>query len=45
VKDIRKEIHVGDKVVVKVLKLEPDGKIQLTKNLEGTARNRGRKSE
>ncbi|MGB9695062.1 MAG: polyribonucleotide nucleotidyltransferase [Caldisericaceae bacterium] len=43
VKDVRKEIHIGDKVVVKVLKLEPDGKIQLTKNLEGNPRSRGRK--
>ncbi len=33
VKDIRKEVHIGDKVVVKVLKVEGDGKIQLTKKL------------
>jgi polyribonucleotide nucleotidyltransferase len=38
VKDIRKEVHVGDKVVVKVLKVEPDGKIQLTKKLGDSGR-------
>ncbi len=31
VKDIRKELHVGEKVLVKVMKIEDDGKIQLTK--------------
>jgi len=31
VKDIKKEIHIGDKVRVKVLKIENDGKIVLSK--------------
>jgi polyribonucleotide nucleotidyltransferase len=31
VKDIRKEVHIGDKFDVKVMKVEDDGKIQLTK--------------
>ena len=31
VKDIRKEVHVGDEFPVKVMKIDENGKIQLTK--------------
>jgi predicted RNA-binding protein with RPS1 domain len=31
IKDIRKELHIGEKVKVKVIKIEEDGKIQLSK--------------
>ncbi len=34
IKDIRKELQVGEKVVVKVTKIEDDGKIQLTRKFQ-----------
>lgn len=50
VKDIKKEIHVGDKVRVKVLKIENDGKIVLSKkaleqNSDTAPHRRERKEE
>lgn len=44
VKDIRKELHVGEKVMVKVIKVEEDGKIQLTRKF-GDKRNSNNEKE
>jgi polyribonucleotide nucleotidyltransferase len=40
VKDIRKEVHIGDKFEVKVMKVEDDGKIQLTRKFSNNNGNR-----
>jgi len=40
VKDIRKEIKVGDRVRVKVMKVEEDGKIQLTRKFSQQEENK-----
>ncbi len=45
VKDIRKELHVGEKVTVKVMKVEDDGKIQLTKKIDNNSNDRGNRRE
>jgi len=46
IKDIRKELHIGDKVKVKVLKIEDDGKIQLSKKaVDGEKKNNNENSE
>ncbi|MGB9832729.1 MAG: S1 RNA-binding domain-containing protein, partial [Caldisericum exile] len=43
IKDIRKELHVGDKVKVKVIKIEDDGKIQLSKKAVDGGNNNSKK--
>lgn len=45
VKDIRKELHVGEKVLVKVMKIEDDGKIQLTKKFGNRNNNNNREEK
>lgn len=45
VKDIRKELHVGEKVLVKVMKIEDDGKIQLTKKFGDRNNNNNREEK
>ena len=45
VKDIRKEVHTGDKFDVKVVKVEDDGKIQLTRKFPANIESRKRKED